>query len=97
MMIIHVTYKLEKGSPKELLEALYECGIVKGSREEKGNIKYDYYFPEKESDILYLVEVWESSQAFEEHLEMPHFKAANAVKDKFNADIKIEKYEGELI
>ncbi len=97
MIILHVTYTVRRGTPKEFLNALHQCGIVAGSREEKGNIKYDYYFPEKENNILYLVELWKNAQAFEEHLQMPHFKAADDVKKKFDVIAEINKFEGSLI
>ncbi len=92
MLVLHVTYRVSNGTPKEFLAALEDCGIVSGSRAEEGNIMYEYFFPEGKPDILFLVEKWENEESFSRHIKTPHFKAADAVKEKYGVEAKLERY-----
>lgn len=64
MLNLLVLYKAENG---EMLRRFYEevkaAGIIEKSREEAGNLRYDYFFSaDKENEIL-LVEKWESQES----------------------------------
>ena len=92
MLILHVNYKIHNGNPRDFLESLKECGIVSKSRLEKGNLLYEYFFPENNPSSLFLIEKWDSEEVFSKHIDQPHFKAAAAMKEKFNVETVIEKF-----
>ena len=81
MIILNVTYKADAEMLDEFLEAVYAEGLDEASRNEEGNIKYDYYFPADSSDELLLVEKWRDEEAFEQHKNEAHFKRLGEIKE----------------
>ena len=91
MLNLLVLYKAENG---EMLRRFYEevkaAGIIEKSREEAGNLRYDYFFSaDKENEIL-LVEKWESQESQKEHSGLPHFAELGKIKEKYNIQTKAE-------
>ena len=91
MLNLFVLYKAENG---EMLRRFYEevkaAGIIEKSREEAGNLRYDYFFSaDKENEIL-LVEKWESPEAQQEHSKLSHFAELGKIKEKYNIQTKAE-------
>ena len=91
MLNILVLYKAENG---EVLRKFYEevknAGIIEKSREEAGNLRYDYFFSaDKENEIL-LVEKWESPEAQKEHSGLPHFAELGKIKEKYKIQTEAE-------
>ncbi len=92
MYNILVFYKAENG---EMLRRFYEevkaAGIIEKSREEAGNLRYDYFFSaEKENEIL-LVEKWESQEAQKEHSKLSHFAELGKIKEKYKIQTEFER------
>ncbi|SEM15012.1 Antibiotic biosynthesis monooxygenase [Butyrivibrio sp. ob235] len=61
MIVLNVTYKCKPDKRKDFLEIIKKEGIDVCSRAEIGNIKYDYYISDADSDELLLVEKWEDA------------------------------------
>ena len=91
MLNLLVFYRAKNG---ETLRRFYKevkaSGIIEKSREEAGNLRYDYFFSaDKENEIL-LVEKWESQEAQKEHSGLPHFAELGKIKEKYNIQTKAE-------
>ena len=91
MLNLLVLYKAENGETlRRFYEEVKEAGLVEKSREEAGNLRYDYFFSaDKENEIL-LVEKWESREAQKEHSGLPHFAELGKIKEKYNIQTKAE-------
>ena len=91
MYNILVFYKAENGEMlREFYEEVKNAGIIEKSREEAGNLQYDYFFSaEKENEIL-LVEKWESPECQQHHSTLPHFAELGKIKGKYNIQTKAE-------
>ena len=92
MYNILVFYKAENG---EMLRRFYKevkaAGIIEKSREEAGNLRYDYFFSaDKENEIL-LVEKWESQEAQKEHSGLSHFAELGKIKEKYKIQTEFER------
>ena len=86
MVVLNVIYKAVSENLEEFLEAVYTEGLDEASRNEEGNIKYDYYFPADNGDELLLVEKWRDEAAFEQHKSEPHFKRLGELKDSLGIE-----------
>ncbi len=80
-------------------------GGVEKTREEKGCIRYEYFFPaytlfdttvleqkdglKREVELL-LWEQWESIEDQEAHMKMPHFKVFGELKEKYGVETSFE-------
>ena len=92
MLNILVLYKAENG---EVLRKFYEevkaAGIIENSKEEAGNLRYDYFFSaDKENEIL-LVEKWESPESQQYHSTLPHFAELGKIKEKYKIQTEFER------
>ena len=93
MIVLNVTYKCKPEMREAFLERIMAEGIDVASREEKGNIKYDYYYPADDSDELLLVEKWQDGAALKAHGKTEHFARLGAFKPEYVDDTVVEKYE----
>lgn len=94
MLVLNVYYKAKPGKREEFYQAVQESGVPEASRQEAGNIRYDYFRAEDDPDLLLLVEHWKDQDAFDFHIQQPHFKALGSIKEKYVADTDIMKFEG---
>ncbi|MBQ3390185.1 MAG: antibiotic biosynthesis monooxygenase [Firmicutes bacterium] len=93
MIVLNVTYKCKPGMREAFLEKIASEGIDKSSRNEAGNIKYDYYIPVDGSGDLLLVEKWKDADAFASHCREPHFARLGELKSEYVAETVLEKFE----
>lgn len=91
MYSIFVTINIEPDRVGEFREA--SLGDAQGSvRDEPGCYRFDIHQDAAVATRFYLVEVYQDKQAFEAHLETPHFKKwISTVEEMFTEEIhKIE-------
>lgn len=93
MIILNVFYKAKPGKREAFYKAVAESGVPEASRQEAGNIKYDYYMAVDDADTILLVEHWKDEAAFQFHTEQPHFKELGGIKEEYVADTKIMRFE----
>lgn len=92
MIILNVFYTAVQGKRDEFLEKIDELSVATLSRAEEGCSMYDYFLArDNDTDIL-LVEHWADDAALAKHSAAEHFKALQAIKAEYVADVKIEKY-----
>ena len=91
MLNILVLYKAENGETlRKFYEEVKNAGIIEKSREEAGNLRYDYFFSaDRENEIL-LVEKWESPEAQKEHSTFLHFAELGQIKAKYKIQTEAE-------
>lgn len=89
---LNVFYTVTDGKRDEFINAIKEENIDVLSRLEKGNLKYEYYFPVEDRNQILLIETWESNLAQKLHGESEHFKKLQLIKEKYVVDVKFEKY-----
>lgn len=92
MILLHVTYTMKPGQKENYLAAIAEAGIDKASREEVGNICYDYFYAAQKEDTILLIEQWDNEDVLELHKTMPHFKQLAAIKDQYVEQTMVKKY-----
>ncbi len=92
MIHIHAFYRADNS---EMLHKFYEeaaaAGVIEASRNDAGNVKYDYYFSaERENEIL-LVEKWETREHLQAHCTMPQMATLAKLKEKYNIQTELEE------
>ena len=93
VIVLNVTYRCENGMREAFLDKIKAEGIDLGSRNEEGNICYEYFFSTSTSDVLFLLEKWKDAEAVEFHKKQPHFLRLGELKSEFVEETTIEKYE----
>ena len=93
MIICNCHFFSETTDMKDFYKMLCDEGLVAGSRADKGNAMYDFFFNAEDPKRMILIEKWESIDDLQAHSETELFQKfrplckANAVKSK------LEMYE----
>jgi len=97
MLFLNVIYTVKDGKREEFYNQLYDKGIITKSRNEKGNLKYDYFLPVDNLNDILLLEIWTDTIAQQFHAQTPHFLELQELKKDYVLNVKIEKFACEVI
>ena len=92
-LTINIYYTGENGNAKKFAEEMVKTGVVDRVRAEKGNKKYEYFFPMDDPEIVLLIDRWENKEALEEHHKSPMMKEIASLRDKYHLHMKVEQYK----
>ena len=62
---------------------------------EKGNIRYDYFFPMDDAETVLLIDSWENQEAIDNHHKTPMMNKITELREKYNLHMKVERYISE--
>lgn len=96
MIIVLVRYKCKSGCRDKYLEAINSNAIGKLSREEEGNIQYEYSYGLNDDELL-LTEIWKDEAAIDNHKNADHFIKLGSLKAEFVDDTEILRYKADKI
>lgn len=84
-LFFEVHYFLKEDNRDAFMRAIKEAQVAELSRKEKGNLRYDYFFPAREGTEkeLVLLELWTDSKAQKAHTGTPHFAKLAALKEVY--------------
>ena len=91
-LLVNVTYTIKEGKREQFFNKVNEMAIVKDSRQEPGNSKYEYFFPVDSEDKLFLMEMWVNDVAQAIHSKTEHYKKLQFLKEEYVTAVNIEKY-----
>ncbi len=89
---INIYYSGTNGNAKKFAEEMISSGIVDEIRAEEGNLKYEYFFPMNDSEIVLLIDSWENQQTLDLHHESPMMSKIICLREKYNLSMKVERY-----
>ena len=95
MYHMHVYYTArDKETLCRFFEAVKKEGIIEKTREEDGNLRYEYYFSaERENEIL-IVEAWKSKEAQQRHDGLNHILRLMEIKEEYGISTLAEEING---
>jgi quinol monooxygenase YgiN len=93
MLIITVRYTVKPGKREEFVKITHEEGILAESKNEKGNIGYDYYYPVDSNEDILLIEKWNNKEAWEAHKQTSHVQKFQGIKEKYVLKMTPELFE----
>lgn len=91
-LLLNVTYTTKPGKRTEFLSTLTQLGVVTQSKQEPGNIRYDYFYPVDSEDQLLLMEIWTDDEALAFHAQTDHYKQLQTIKGDYLISASIEKF-----
>lgn len=89
-LLVNVKYTIASGKREAFLKAAE--GIMRASREEPGNLRYDYYQPVESDNDLLLLEIWVDEAAQVAHGKTAHYQKLQALKKDYVTAVAIEKF-----
>ena len=89
---VHIYYTGENGSAKAFVREMMEQGIVQEIRYEKGNLKYEYFFPLEDEETVLLIDSWQSQEAIDLHHDSKVMEKITELRLKYHLHMKVERY-----
>ena len=89
---VNIYYKGENGSARKFAEEMISSGTVEAIRNEKGNIRYDYFYPVDDAETVLLIDSWENQEAIDVHHSTPMMDTIFRLREKYSLHMKVERY-----
>ena len=89
---VNIYYTGENGSARKFAEEMISSGTVEAIRKEKGNIRYDYFYPFDDVETVLLIDSWEDQKAIDIHHGTPMMDTIIKLREKYNLHMKVERY-----
>ena len=89
---VNIYYTGENGSAKKFAEEMISSGTVAEIRNEKGNLRYDYFYPIDDAETVLLIDSWENQAAIDAHHATPMMNKIIALREKYDLHMKVERY-----
>ena len=92
MITVNLYYTGTNGNARKFAEEMESSGTADLIRAEKGNIRYEYFFPMKDPETVLLIDAWESQVAIDAHHASPMMAKIAELRDKYDLHMKVERY-----
>ena len=71
---------------------MVKSGTVDAIRNERGNIRYDYFLPMDDTQTVLLIDSWENQEAIDVHHKSPMMRKIMELREKYNLHMRVERY-----
>lgn len=92
MITVNIYYTGEKGNARKFADEMMQSGIVDQIRAEKGNVRYDYFFPMDDEETVLLIDSWENQEAIDVHHASPMMNQIIQLREKYDLHMKVERF-----
>lgn len=89
---VNIYYTGKNGSARRFAEEMISSGTVAAIRNEKGNIRYDYFYPVDDAETVLLIDSWENQEAIDAHHATPMMATIFRLREKYDLHMKVERY-----
>lgn len=92
IITVNIYYSGENGAARKFAQEMVVSGTVALIRQEKGNLKYHYFFPMDEPETVLLIDSWENQAAIDAHHQSPMMATIMKLREKYNLHMRVERY-----
>lgn len=89
---VNLYYKGVNGNARKFMEEMEKSGTADAIRAEKGNLRYNYFFPANDPETLLLIDSWENQEALDIHHASPMMTTLAKLRDKYDLHMTVERY-----
>ena len=89
--VVNLYYTGKDGNARKFVEEMERSGTAKAIRAEKGNLRYDYFFPATDPETVLLIDSWDSQAALDAHHASPMMKTIAGLRDKYQLTMRVER------
>ena len=91
-LTINIYYTGKNGSAKAFAKEMISTGIVDAVRNEKGNERYEYFYPAEDAETVLLIDSWENQEAIDVHHGTEMMQKIVELREKYNLHMKVERF-----
>lgn len=89
---VNIYYTGINGNVRKFAEEMTEKGIVEAIREERGNLKYEYFFPMNDPETVLLIDSWKDQNSIDIHHQSPMMNEIIRLREKYDLHMRVERY-----
>ncbi len=89
---INIYYTGKNDNAVKFATEMISSGIVQAIRNEKGNLRYDYFLPMDDSETVLLIDTWQDQNALDAHHSSPLMGRIMLLREKYDLHMKVERY-----
>lgn len=95
MITVNLYYTGTNGAARKFAEEMEKSGTADKIRAEKGNFRYEYFFPMKDPETVLLIDAWEDQAAIDAHHASPMMKSIAELRNKYDLHMRVERFVSE--
>ena len=92
MITVNLYYSGVDGNARKFAAEMEESGTAEKIRSEKGNVRYEYFFPMNDPETVLLIDAWENQEAIDLHHASPMMNKIAELREKYDLHMKAERY-----
>ena len=92
MITVNLYYSGVNGNARKFAEEMENSGTADKIRAEKGNVRYEYFFPMKDLETVLLIDAWESQDAIDAHHASSMMQTIAQLREKYDLHMKVERF-----
>ena len=89
---VNIYYTGNNGNARKFAEEMEKSGIATAIRAEKGNLKYEYFYPFNDKETVLLIDIWENQAAVDAHHKTPMMKKIIELRNKYDLHMRVDRY-----
>ncbi|MCQ2595852.1 MAG: antibiotic biosynthesis monooxygenase [Treponemataceae bacterium] len=89
---VNIYYTGKGCNARKFAEEMKSSGTVEKIKAEKGNLRYEYFFPMDDESTVLLIDSWENQQAIDVHHASPMMQTIIDLREKYDLHMKVERY-----
>ena len=89
---VNLYYTGKNGNARKFAEEMEKSGTADAIRKEKGNLRYDYFFPMNDSETVLLIDSWENQEAIDLHHSSDMMKTIAELREKYDLHMKVQRF-----
>lgn len=94
---VNLYYTGENGAARKFAEEMMASGTVAAIRSEKGNLRYEYFYPMEDPETVLLIDSWENQEAIDLHHGTPMMGKIMELREKYNLHMKVERFVSDAV
>ena len=92
MITVNIYYSGTNGNARNFAWEMEKSGIADKIRAEKGNIRYEYFYPKNDPETVLLIDEWEDQAAIDLHHASPMMQTITELREKYKLSMKVQRY-----
>ena len=92
MITVNLYYTGSNGNARKFAEEMEKSGTADKIRAEKGNVRYEYFFPMNDPETVLLIDAWEDQEVIDKHHASPMMQTITELRDKYDLHMKVERF-----
>lgn len=92
MITVNLYYTGVNGKARLFAQEMESSGTAAAIRAEKGNIRYEYFFPMNDPETVLLIDAWENQEAIDAHHASPMMATIKELREKYDLHMRVERF-----